>query len=238
MAAHSQLTVAAILVAGGSGERLGAGVPKAFVPFAGRTLLEFALERFVEHPDVGQVVVVAPPSHLELAGRLADEDAVPGGATRQASVAAGLAAVRAEADLVLVHDVARPLVAPSVIDAVLAALRAGADAAVPVLPIADTLRRVHADGALAGVVDRDQLVRVQTPQGFRRAVLAEAHARGAELAVTDDAALVEALGREVVAVPGDEAAFKVTTGVDLVCAEALARLPSPQPPAHHPGGTP
>jgi 2-C-methyl-D-erythritol 4-phosphate cytidylyltransferase len=218
MAATDTMSVAAILVAAGSGVRLGADVPKAFVEIAGRTLLAHALDRFAGHPAVRDVVVALP------AGTSADlvspARAVVGGATRQESVAAGLAALAPDVDVVLVHDVARPFVPAAVIDAVLAALRDGADAAVPVVAIHDTVRRVDPSGALVETVDRSTLVAVQTPQGFRRAVLAEAHARGATLAATDDAVLVEAIGGTVVAVSGDDAAFKITTPADLVRAEA------------------
>jgi 2-C-methyl-D-erythritol 4-phosphate cytidylyltransferase len=219
MAAHSQPTVAAILVAAGSGERLGAAVPKAFVSVAGATLLEHAVQRFETHPDIDRLVVVAPASHLAEAGRLTGAEVVAGGPTRQASVAAGLAAVAAGAQFVLVHDVARPFVPPRVIDAVLAALRDGADAVVPVVPVVDTVRRVAADGTLAEVVDRSTLRGVQTPQGFRYDVLVAAHQKAGAAPATDDASLVEALGREVVAVPGADEAFKITTAADLVRAE-------------------
>jgi 2-C-methyl-D-erythritol 4-phosphate cytidylyltransferase len=226
-AAHDQLVVAAVLVAAGSGVRLEAGVPKAFVEVAGATLLAHALERFLAHPAVRDIVVVLPPG--EPAEAAAPASAVVGGATRQESVAAGLAALAPDVGLVLVHDVARPFVPAAVIDAVLAALRDGADAAVPVVPIHDTVRRIDASGALTGTVDRSTLVAVQTPQGFRRDVLVAAHAGGHELAATDDAVLVEALGGTVIAVPGDEAAFKITGPADLVRAEAHVRALGSEP---------
>jgi 2-C-methyl-D-erythritol 4-phosphate cytidylyltransferase len=235
MAAHGPRTVAAILVAAGSGQRLGAELPKAFVPVAGATLLEHAASRFRAHPGVGSVVVVAPGSYLDQAAALGGAVVVAGGDTRQASVAAGLAAVGTEVELVLVHDVARPFVPDDVIDAVLAALRGGADAVIPVVAIHDTVRRVGADGALAGVVDRSALVAVQTPQGFRRSVLSAAHARAGQSAVTDDAGLVEAMGGRVVAVPGADESFKITTPLDLARAEAIARLRS-APNSSIPGG--
>ena len=226
MAAHSQSTVAAILVAAGSGQRLGADLPKAFVEVAGHTLAEHAVRRFAEHQAVGRVVLVVPQGWGKTAVDHVWPDpddlvVVVGGATRQASVAAGLAAVPSDVEYVLVHDVARAFVPASVIDAVVRALQNGAEAVVPIVPIADTVRRVQPDGTLAGVVDRSTLVAVQTPQGFRRDVLVAAHERATETA-TDDAALVEALGRQVVAVPGADAAFKITTPADLVRAESLA----------------
>jgi 2-C-methyl-D-erythritol 4-phosphate cytidylyltransferase len=218
MAAHSQSTVAAILVAAGSGERLGADVPKAFVEIAGQTLLQHAMSRFVEHCAVRDVIVVVPPQYD---ASFSDVTTVPGGVTRQESVAAGLRAVDGDIEFVLVHDVARPFVPVQVIDAVVGALREGAEAVVPVVPIHDTVRRVDTDGMLTGVVDRSTLVAVQTPQGFRRDVLVAAYAAAAG-AVTDDAALVEALGHQIVAVPGDESAFKITTPADLARAESLS----------------
>lgn len=221
MAAHSQPTVAAILVAAGSGERLRADVPKAFVEVAGATLLEHAFARFAKHPAIDLVIVVAPADHVRRAAELTAVQVVAGGAQRQDSVAAGLAVVGDDVEYVLVHDVARPFVPDTVIDAVLGALRDGAEAVVPVVPVADTVRRIGPDGMLAGVVDRSTLVAVQTPQGFRRDVLLAAHA-AATAPATDDAALVEALGRHVTAVPGSESAFKVTTPGDLARAESLS----------------
>ncbi|MDT4918842.1 MAG: 2-C-methyl-D-erythritol 4-phosphate cytidylyltransferase [Pseudonocardiales bacterium] len=236
MAAHGPSAVAAILVAAGSGERLRADVPKAFVEVGGQTLAERAVRRFGAHPSVGRVVLVVPADRAESAAdRLrpfaAELVVVPGGATRQASVAAGLAALAPDTEYVLVHDVARAFVPDSVIDAVVAALADGADAVVPVVAIADTVRRGQPGAVLDGVVDRSTLVAVQTPQGFRRAVLVAAHER-AETTATDDAALVEALGHDVVSVPGAETAFKITTPHDLARAEFLAAQSST------PGGMP
>ena len=254
-AAHGPSTVAAVLVAGGSGRRLGAPLPKAFAEIEDETLLGHAAWRFLTHRRIGSVVVVAPASHLDEACTVVDdlrrradelEDSfaavlravgqapaptptltltsfavVPGGVTRQASVLAGLDALGADVEFVLVHDVARPFVPKSVIDSVLDALCAGADAVVPVLPVHDTIRRVDATGGFAGVVDRSELVAVQTPQGFRRVALVEAHAAGAGLTVTDDAALVEAMGGTVVAVEGADELFKITRPWDLAVAEAM-----------------
>ncbi|MGH3744456.1 MAG: 2-C-methyl-D-erythritol 4-phosphate cytidylyltransferase [Mycobacteriales bacterium] len=221
MAANGSRTVAAILVAAGSGERLGADLPKAFCVVVGRTLLEHAASRFAAHPMVDTVVVVAPASHLTAAATLTGATVVAGGATRQASVRAGLAALGSDAELVLVHDVARPFVPPSVISGVVAALEAGADGAVPVVPIHDTVRRVDTEGSFVEVLDRSALVAVQTPQGFVRTVLVEAHSRGRDLAVTDDAALVEAIGGGVGAVPGAAESFKITRPWDLAVAEGV-----------------
>lgn len=216
------MIVAAILVAAGSGERLGAEVPKAFVTVAGRTLVEHAAGRFVTHPGVRDVVIVASEAHMEAAAKLVPRATiVAGGRTRQESVAHGLAALAGDVDTVLVHDVARAFVPAEVIDRVLAALAAGSSAVVPTMPVRDTIRRIESgSGELGATVDRTTLLAVQTPQGFIRATLAAAHA-AADPDATDDAFLVEAQGGRVVAVQGAEAAFKVTVPLDLALAEAV-----------------
>jgi 2-C-methyl-D-erythritol 4-phosphate cytidylyltransferase len=214
------MRIAAILVAAGAGQRLGAEVPKAFCTVRGRTLLSYAHARFAAHPVVGPVIVVAPSDRIEDAKALTGPAVVAGGATRQASVAAGLAVVPPDVDAVLVHDVARAFVPADVIDRVVAALRDGADAVIPTRPVTDTIKRVDADGRVIETVARSSLVAVQTPQGFRRDVLVAAHAAGAG-DVTDDAGLVEALGGTVVAVDGADEAFKITRPWDLLLAEAL-----------------
>jgi 2-C-methyl-D-erythritol 4-phosphate cytidylyltransferase len=215
------MRIAAILVAAGAGQRLGADVPKAFCTVQGRTLLSYAHARFAAHPAVGPMIVVAPSDRLEHAKALTGAVVVAGGATRQDSVAAGLAALPPEVDAVLVHDVARAFVPAEVIDRVVAALRDGADAVIPTRPVTDTIKRVDARGRVVETVERSTLVAVQTPQGFRRDVLVAAHAAG-PIGVTDDAGLVEALGGTVVAVDGADEAFKITRPWDLLLAEAVA----------------
>lgn len=217
------MIVAAILVAAGSGERLGADVPKAFVTVAGRSLLEHAVGRFTAHSAVRDVIIAAPAAWTASAVQLAPQAmVVAGGRTRQESVACGLSALAVDVDVVLVHDVARAFVPGTVIDRVLASLAAGAVAVVPTVPVTDTVRRVVAAGACLGpTVDRSTLVTVQTPQGFSRATLDAAHAV-ADPDATDDASLAEAIGAEVIAVRGAEEAFKVTVPLDLVRAEAVA----------------
>jgi 2-C-methyl-D-erythritol 4-phosphate cytidylyltransferase len=145
---------------------------------------------------------------------------VPGGQTRQESVSLALAAVPDEFEIILVHDAARAMAPPSLAIAVAEAVRAGHDAVIPVLPVVDTIKEVTASGQVVGTVDRGVLRAVQTPQGFRRSVLAAAHA-GAVDQHTDDAGMVEKLGVPVFCVPGDEAAMKITRPVDLLIAEAL-----------------
>ena len=216
------MTVGAVVPAAGRGERMGAAVPKALLLLAGEPLLVHAVRGLRASPRVGPIVVAAPADHVEdVLTLLAPYEVVvvPGGAERSDSVRAALAALPAEVDRVLVHDAARALTPLAVVDAVIDALD-DSDAAVPVLPLADTVKRV-VDGAVVETLDRTALRSVQTPQGFRRDALEEAHAAGGD--ATDDAALVERLGRTVVVVPGAEEAFKVTRPFDLRVAEAVLR---------------
>lgn len=217
------MSLAAIIPAAGSGRRLGSDTPKAFQLIAGTTLVRRSADALAAYVDV--IVVAAPVDWCEaaetaLAGTACPVTVVVGGATRQASVVAALAALPAEVHIVLVHDAARPLVPPKVVTAVLAALQAGAPAVVPAVPVVDTLKYVAAAGRVIGTLDRTTLAAIQTPQGFRREVLERAH-RSCPGVATDDAALVEALGIPVSTVPGDPAAFKITTPYDVVLAEAL-----------------
>ncbi|MER6394473.1 2-C-methyl-D-erythritol 4-phosphate cytidylyltransferase [Kitasatospora sp. NPDC001603] len=234
---------AAVVPAAGRGERLGPGAPKALRELGGVPLLVHAVRALTRSRAVGLVVVAAPADGVaEVVGLLdthgldgKDIRVVPGGATRQESVRLGLAAIPAEVEIVLVHDAARPLVPVEVVDAVAAAVRGGAEAVVPAVPLADTVKRVEPRPAgpepVLDTPDRSTLRAVQTPQGFRRETLAEVHekalaeeaAAGADAlpAVTDDAGLVERFGGRVVVVPGHEEAFKVTRPLDLVLAEAV-----------------
>jgi 2-C-methyl-D-erythritol 4-phosphate cytidylyltransferase len=211
------MTVAAIVVAAGSGARLGADVPKAFVAVGGRTLLEHAVRPFTGL----SLVVVAPAAMVSAAAELVPTAVVvPGGSTRQESVRCGLAVLPPEIDIVLVHDAARSFTPPDVVDRVIAAVRDGAEAAIPVLPVSDTVKRIDRDGNVVETLDRTSLVAVQTPQGFRRDVLEAAHA-AAHAEATDDAGLVERRGGRVVTVPGATSAFKITVADDLARAAAL-----------------
>lgn len=221
----STLAVGALVPAAGRGERLGPGAPKALRTVAGTPLLVHAVRGLRAAPSVGPVVVAAPPGEVEAVRRLLeglDATVVAGGADRQESVARALAALPAEVALVLVHDAARALTPVSVVEGVVAALRAGAPAVVPVMPLADTVKRV--DGVrVVATVDRALLRAVQTPQGFSRALLERAHATTHGGPATDDAGLVERLGEVVATVPGSDEAFKVTRALDLLLAEALLR---------------
>lgn len=222
----SSRPVVAIVPAAGSGERLGAARPKALVPVGGVAMVARAVDGLLSSGSVDAVVVVAPVDHLDemCAALPAAVRVVPGGPDRVASVALGLAAVD-DAEAVLVHDAARCLCPAVVTRAVVDAVRAGHEAVVPALPVADTVRRVDATGRVVGPVDRNGLLAVQTPQGFTPDVLRRAHATAAASRTvsraTDDAGLVEALGGEVITVPGDPRAFKITTPLDLAMADAL-----------------
>lgn len=221
--------VAVLVPAAGMGVRLGPGAPKALRALAGQPLLVHALRRVAAARSVAAIVVAAPPADVigvrAMLASVAPVTVVPGGATRQESVAAALAAVPVGLEIILVHDAARALAPPGLVEAVAAAVRDGADAVIPVLPVVDTVKEVSADGLVIGTVDRSVLRSVQTPQGFRRAVLAEAHAAASD-ALTDDAGLVEKLGVPVRCVPGSEFAMKITRPFDLALAEHLLALPA------------
>jgi 2-C-methyl-D-erythritol 4-phosphate cytidylyltransferase/2-C-methyl-D-erythritol 2,4-cyclodiphosphate synthase len=218
--------VAVIVVAAGSGTRLGAGAPKAFVPLGGRTILEHSLHSVAGMSAEPHVIVVAPAELVDDArgtlGRVIGAgDVVAGGVTRQASVAAGLALV-GDADIVLVHDAARALTPAALFDRVVDAVAATGRGAIPGLPVSDTIKRTAAGGAIVETVDRSELAAVQTPQGFPAAQLIAAYANAAR-DVTDDAQLMADAGHPVAVVEGDPLAFKVTTAWDLRRAEELLR---------------
>ena len=224
----------AVLTAAGSGSRLGCEVPKALVELSGRPLVWWAA-RGLRAGGVGTIIVTAPAASLdEFRAGIADiggvEVVAGSDRSRQASVALGLAALgqRNEGDVVLVHDAARPLTPAQVTARVIDAVRAGAGAVIPVLPVTDTLKSVDASGVVTGTPRRADMVAVQTPQGFRWDVLTRAHEAGASLgadeavAATDDAGLVEAIGAVVHTVAGDERSLKVTRPLDLSLAQLLA----------------
>lgn len=203
----------AIVVAAGSGSRFGG--PKQYEPLAGRRVLDWSVRAAADACD-GVVLVV--PDERRYDPEPAATVVVPGGDTRSASVRCGLAAVPPHADVIVVHDAARPLATAALFNAAIDAVHAGADGAVCAVSVTDTIKRV-ADGRVAETLDRRRLVSVQTPQAFNAAVLRQAHA-GSEDA-TDDAALVEAAGGRVIVVPGDPYNFKVTNPDDIVVAAAL-----------------
>jgi 2-C-methyl-D-erythritol 4-phosphate cytidylyltransferase len=201
-----------IVVAAGGGTRFGAA--KQFLRLGGATVVERAIAVAAAATDA--VVVVLPAgSDWQPAPPVR---AVPGGVTRSDSARAGLAAAPAGTEIVLVHDAARPLATPALFAAVIDAVEAGADGAIPVLPVTDTLKRVAGDHVVE-TVPREGLVVVQTPQAFRASLLREAYATGAS--ETDDAALVESVGGKVVAVPGDPRNMKITVAYDLEVMRAM-----------------
>lgn len=237
------MTVAAIVVAAGAGRRLGAALPKAFVAACDEPLYVHAARAIARSGAVDSMVVVAPEGYLdEVRAALRRPGAIGemplavviGGPSRQSSVANGLAAMDPAADVVLVHDAARALTPPSLIRDVVQAVRLGHRAVVPGVPAADTIKQVgEADPTGARPVEatlsRDRLRMIQTPQGFERTLLEQAHRAGAERAhdeeraAGDDAALVEVLGEAVHVIPGDPQAFKITGPHDLAIAEAILR---------------
>jgi 2-C-methyl-D-erythritol 4-phosphate cytidylyltransferase len=218
--------VAAVLAAAGSGERLGADRPKAFVRLGDRPLLAESLERLEESDWIEAIVIAAPPGWEEPAILLAEElgcakvnACVTGGATRGESVRLALAEVPDEASVVLVHDAARPLIRDGVVESVLGPLGEGWDGAVPALPVADTVKRVRGDEVVE-TLDRSELRAVQTPQAFVAAVLRDAYAAGG-VDASDCAALVEARGGRIKVVPGDPQLIKITDAADLERVAAL-----------------
>ncbi len=222
------VAVWAVVVAAGSGERLGAEHPKAFVRLGDAPMLAASVVALDDHPAIDGIVLVVPAGWEERATFMADEAgagkasiAVAGGATRSDSVACGVAEVPAEAEVILVHDAARPLLPPELIDRVLAGLGDGADGAIPGLPLADTVKEVDRGGRVVATPDRQALRAVQTPQAFRAEALRRALAAPDRGTGTDCASLVERTGGEVVVVPGDPRAMKVTTPDDLARVEAL-----------------
>ena len=218
--------VAVLVVAAGKGERAGGAVPKQYAALLGKPILRWTLEAFVRHPRVDSVLVAIGPDQEQLYAPAVEGLALPppiaGGNTRQESVRRGLEALAQSApDMVLIHDAARPLVSSAIIDAVIAALESGADGSVPLLAVADTLKRN--DGGKWSTVPREGLLRAQTPQGFRFARILRAHRHYAAQDVTDDMALAELAGLHIAAVAGEERNMKVTTPEDFALAEAHLR---------------
>jgi len=220
--------VAVLVPAAGAGVRMGPGGPKALRLLAGEPLLVHAIRRVAAAASVRMIVVAAPAAEVEavreLLASIADVTVVAGGAERQESVSLALSVVPREIGIVLVHDAARALTPPQLIESVAAAVRGGLPAVIPVLPVIDTIKEVGPGEIVHGTVDRSVLRSVQTPQGFRHDVLAAAHAAATD-PLTDDAGLVEKAGVPVTCVPGSEFALKITRPLDLILAEALIRLP-------------
>ncbi len=216
--------VAVLVPAAGAGLRLGPGGPKALRLLAGEPLLVHAIRRVAAAASVRQIVIAAPAADVnavrEMLADVALVTVIAGGAERQQSVALALSAVLPEIAIVLVHDAARALTPPTLIESVAAAVRGGLPAVIPVLPVVDTIKEVGPGELVLGTVDRAVLRSVQTPQGFDHAVLVAAHAAAAD-SLTDDAGLVEKAGLPVTCVPGSDLAMKITRPLDLIMAEAL-----------------
>jgi 2-C-methyl-D-erythritol 4-phosphate cytidylyltransferase/2-C-methyl-D-erythritol 2,4-cyclodiphosphate synthase len=221
-------TVGVIVVAAGSGSRLGTELPKAFVSLGGSSILQHALDSVLGMSEPVQIVVVAPEDQLSLAqdqvraaagAAIEYTSVVVGGATRQSSVAVGLDALWPDVGVVLVHDAARPFAPTALFEAVVARVRASGQGVIPGLPVADTLKRTDEDVALE-TVDRSVLSAIQTPQGFPRVELTAAYAAATE-DYTDDAAVFAAAGHTVRVISGDALAFKITTPWDLRRAQSL-----------------
>lgn len=216
--------VPALIVAAGSGERLGAGGPKALVELAGRPLYAWSVDAFRKATHVDRIFVAVPPGKAELftePGIIT----VEGGETRSHSVANGLAAITADGDpgIVVVHDAARPLVSPALIDAAVIGLDSDSElhALIAAAPMTDTVKRLGDEGLVVETLDRSELVAVQTPQVFRVASLLEAAASGDLAAATDDASLVEAAGGAVGVIESSSGNIKVTVPGDLELAAHL-----------------
>jgi 2-C-methyl-D-erythritol 4-phosphate cytidylyltransferase len=224
--------VAVLVAAAGLGTRLGPGPPKALRQLGGVPLLVHAVRRVGQASHVGHVTIAAPPfpGAADDVRRLVAADVpagvtltvIPGGDTRQTSVLAALRATPDMYPIVLVHDAARAFAPAALLERVAAAVRAGHDAVIPVLPVTDTIKQVDESGYVHATVDRAVLRAVQTPQGFRREVLWAAHEAATD-AVTDDSGLVEQLGVPVFCVPGAAEALKITGPADLAFADVLLR---------------
>jgi 2-C-methyl-D-erythritol 4-phosphate cytidylyltransferase len=222
--------VAVLVPAAGQGVRLGPGGPKALRSLRGEPLLVHAVRRVAAAPSVGCVVVAAPADSAAAVRELLSSISGPvevlvvaGGASRQTSVAAALAVVPDRYDIVLVHDAARALAPPELVERVAAAVREGHPAVIPVLPVVDTIKHVQSSGEVMATLDRSVLRTVQTPQGFLRSTLVEAHAAAVD-DHSDDAGMAEKIGVRVWTVPGEESALKITRPFDLAVAELLLDL--------------
>ena len=238
MTGSSPLRVAAVIVAAGSGIRAGGagGLPKQYQAIGGKSLLAWTIDRFLAHAGIGRIVVVIHRDSHDLydaavlprqrtEARLLPP--VDGGATRQASVRAGLEALAADPpDAVLIHDAARPYVSLAILDRTLDAL-SGSDAVLVAMPLHDTIKRAGGDGVILDTVPRDGLWSAQTPQAFRFATIHAAHARAAAEGrqdFTDDAAVAEWAGQPVRVVPGEAGNIKITTAADLATADRKAHM--------------
>lgn len=217
------MRVAALIAAAGKGDRAGGGLPKQFRSLAGRPVLTWSLAAFAD-AGTSQIVVMTSAEHLDLCRAACagfEAELVTGGATRTASVRAGLAAVR-DADVVMIHDAARPGLSPAMVRALTAALAEGADGAAPALPMTDSVRRVGADQRVSGEVERAGLMRVQTPQAFRAEAIKRAYAMlPPDAEVSDDIAVALAAGINTLLIPGDPKLLKLTYPEDFAMLDRM-----------------
>jgi 2-C-methyl-D-erythritol 4-phosphate cytidylyltransferase/2-C-methyl-D-erythritol 2,4-cyclodiphosphate synthase len=217
----TQRSVAVVLLAAGKGERLGAKEPKAFVELAGKSLLEHSVFRALATENLKQLIIAVPESHLaqtlefekKLSNQGVDIRVVVGGATRQQSVSESLAVIVGGIDIVLVHDSARSLASTGLFDRVAQAVFENQIGVIPALHVADTIKKYKGD-VIQETIERSNLVRAQTPQGFPASVLVAAYV-GATEEFTDDAALIQSIGGTVMMIPGEEQAMKITTAEDF-----------------------
>ncbi|MFI7671822.1 2-C-methyl-D-erythritol 4-phosphate cytidylyltransferase [Nocardia sp. NPDC049526] len=220
---NSDGSVVALVPAAGRGVRLGESTPKAFVTVGGTPMVRLAVDGLIASGAVDRIIVMVPTELAESAVALLPPSesvrVVIGGAERTDSVRCGIAAAPDAAHF-LVHDAARALTPPELIARVVAELRAGAEAVVPALPVVDTIKSVDVRGEVTGTPERAGLRAIQTPQGFAADLLRAAYA-DERLQATDDAGLVELLGTRVRTIPGDPMAFKITTRLDLLLANAV-----------------
>jgi 2-C-methyl-D-erythritol 4-phosphate cytidylyltransferase/2-C-methyl-D-erythritol 2,4-cyclodiphosphate synthase len=222
------MTIAAVIVAAGSGSRMGMDIPKQYLMLAGLPVLVRCLRPFLDHPEIARVALVVPAARLAASESICASyglasprlNFVAGGARRQDSVLAGLRALAAETEIVLVHDGARPLVTPALIGRCIEAARQNG-AAIAAIPAQDTLKRQDASGRIAATIDRDGLWQAQTPQAARLDALLAAFAAHGQTDVTDEAALLEMAGVPVTLVPGERSNIKITCPEDLGLAEKL-----------------
>ena len=212
----------AVIVGGGSGSRLGADIPKAFVLLGGKPIYFYSVTTFLNHPKISEVIFVTPKS-FDGQVSLSGVRSVAGGKTRQTSVFNGLKALSAEIDAVLVHDAARPFVTAAVIDRLIASLSEGRGG-IAALPISDTVKLAEGDW-IVETIERSSLWSAQTPQAFPVALLRQAYARAAAEngSVTDEASLIEKIGEKVRLIPGASLNFKITTPDDLALAETILK---------------
>jgi 2-C-methyl-D-erythritol 4-phosphate cytidylyltransferase/2-C-methyl-D-erythritol 2,4-cyclodiphosphate synthase len=217
----TQRSVAVVLLAAGKGERLGANAPKAFVELAGKSLLEHSVFRALATSNLKQLIIAVPESHLEqtlefekqLSNQGVDIRVVVGGKTRQESVSESLAVLAGGIEIVLVHDSARSLASTELFNRVADAVFENQIGVIPALQVADTIKKYKGD-VIQETIERSNLVRAQTPQGFPASVLVAAHV-GANEEFTDDAALIQSFGGTVMMIPGEEQAMKITTSEDF-----------------------